>query len=92
MGGIGLCLAASPERRHVLISDSDVRERGRQRLGTEVRVPPRAWLRTNVRKRLDIGLAQGRDELLEGSRAVTNRPNVHEISVEGQGYGGPTIR
>src|SRR5207249_1528714 len=69
-----------------------VAEGGCESLPAELRVPPRAWLRPNVRKRLDIGSAQGRDELLEGSRAVTNGPNIHESSVEDRGCVGPTIR
>ena len=70
-------LAASSERRHVLVRDSDLAKGSCERLGAELRVPPRARLRTNVCKRLDIGPPQGRDELLDGPGPVTDGPNLH---------------
>jgi hypothetical protein len=75
-------LAASPELRQMDVGDPDLSECRRESLPAELRVPPRARLRPNVRKRLDIGPAQARDQLLEGSRAVTDGPDFHEISVE----------
>ena len=61
----------------MLVADPDLAERSRKGVGADLRVPPRARLRTNVCKRLDIGPAQGRDELLDGPGPVTDGPNLH---------------
>ncbi len=75
-------LAASPERRHVLVCDSDLAKGGCESLGAELRVPPRARLRTNVDEGLDIGGPQGREKLLDGPGPVTDGPNLHENQCE----------
>jgi len=77
-------LAASAELRQVEVRDTDRAELGRERLRTEMGVPSRARLRTNIREGLDVQRAERLHKLLERPRAVTDGPDIHELSVEGQ--------
>ena len=66
----------------MLVRDSDVAERRGKRLRAELRVSPRAWVRSDVREGSDLGGTKGLEEFLERSRTVTDGPDLHTDQCE----------
>src|SRR5882672_6005452 len=71
-------LAATAERRHVLVRDADLTERIFERVRAEMRMAPGPGSEPYVDESHDVGGAQHRKKLLERPRAVTDGPDVHE--------------
>ena len=60
------------------VRDIDLAERGLKCVGAEVRMTSRAGEEPHVRECFDVGRAQQGEKFLKGTRAVADRPDLHE--------------